>query len=245
MMDDLFLEQIGDKLYMTSRAYVVETASELPRELASEYDKDSLNESCVWIAGRYVQANNTNKNGHYWTYDDIQRGEQSIKYTPLNVLHRWDRPVGTFVETKIVQREDRIGGTDRLLPEIQALSILWGANFPEVARQVRDAHAAKRLWYSMECVAEAKQCLTCEEVYPFRASASEVCEHLATSKISPRRFINPTFLGGALVFPPASPAWSDADITEVAHRLVVEYASRMTDVEEWEAKMAKTVEEGS
>jgi len=240
-MEDTLLEQIGDKLYMTSRAYVVEDVSELPRELASTYDKKTLNESFVWIAGRYVQANNLNKNGHFWTYDDLQKGEQSIRYTPLNVLHKWDRPVGVFVETKMVQREDRVGSTDRLLPEIQALSLLWGANFPELAHQVRDAHAAKKLWYSMECIAESKQCLTCEQIFPFRATASEVCEHLATDPKSPRRFINPTFLGGALVFPPDAPAWPDADITEVA-KAVQEYASRGYGVAEWESEMRQVMD---
>jgi len=239
MEEETLLEQIDDKLYMTSRAYVVETASDLPRELASDYSKEKFNESFVWIAGRYVQANATNSNGHYWTFDDVQKGERTIKYTPLNVLHEWKRPVGVFVETKIVQREDRIGDTERLLPEIQALSLLWGANFPELAEHVRAAHADKHLWYSMECIAESKQCLVCESIYPFRAPASAVCEHLATSRVSPRRFINPTFLGGALVFPPARPGWKDADITEVA-RLTAEYAAH-NEAEQWEAEMREVV----
>jgi hypothetical protein len=112
-----------------------------------------------------------------------------------------------------------------MLPEIQALAVLWGANFPNVAKAARDAHEAEQLWFSMECVAEKKQCLECNEVFPFRAEAHETCKHLAVAG-APRRFINPTFLGGALIFPPEKPAWSDADVTEVAHELTSQYANR-------------------
>lgn len=241
-----FLMTTNDKLYLTAEAYIVERPDQLPRELASEYDRSELNSSFIWVAGRYVQANNVNRNGQYWTYDDLQRGEASIRYTPMNALHQYDRPIGTIVETKIVHREDRQNASDRLLPEIQALGVMWAANFPEMAKLVQQAHSEKQLWWSMECVAESKQCLTCDNVYPYRAQAHETCEHLAQSAVAPRRFINPTFLGGALIFPPEKPGWADADITEVAKRLTAEYALRdggktiwasQADPEQWETMM--------
>jgi len=221
------LSFINDKIYATSVAYIVERPDQLPRELASHLPEKN-NRSFLWVAGRYVQAGQTNKNGHYWTLDDIAAGEASIRHTPLNVLHRWQEPVGTFVETKIVNRLASASDDEVVLPEIQALSVVWAANFPKVAEAVRQAHANKQLWYSMECVAEQKQCLTCNEVFPFRASAHEVCGHLAASSSAPRRFINPTFLGGALIFPPDRPAWPDADITEIAKNLTEQYANRKT-----------------
>jgi D-mannonate dehydratase len=244
MTDDAMLEQVGDKLYATARAYIVDRPEDLPREMASELKREDMNPGFLWIAGRYVQANSPNRNGHYWTLDDLQKGEQSIRYTPMNILHKWDRPVGTLVETKIVHREDRVEASDRLLPEIQALGVLWAHNFPQLAKATRDAHEAKKLWYSMECVAESKQCLKCEQIFPFRAQAHEVCEHMATSAVSPRRFINPIFMGGALIFPPARPGWKDADVTEVAQELVRQYAEREVsdlDAEEWEHLMALVV----
>lgn len=222
---DTMLTQIDDKLYATARAYIVESPEQLPREMASEFSKEPMNPSFVWIAGRYVQGNNPNRNGHYWTSDDLEQGEYTIKHTPMNVLHKWDKPVGTIVETKIVHREDRLQGSDVLLPEIQALGVLWAANFPQVASDVKEAHANKSLHWSMEMVSESKQCLTCERVFPFRAQAHEVCEHLAASNTAPRRFINPVFLGGALIFPPEKPAWPDAHITEVA-KLTEAFAHR-------------------
>lgn len=254
---DSFLMTHNDKLYATAEAYIVESPEQLPRELAAEYDRTEMNPSFLWVAGRYVQANNVNRNGQYWTYDDLQKGEKSIRYTPMNALHRYDKPIGTIVETKIVHREDRVEASDRLLPEIQALGVMWAANFPELATLVRKAHADKQLWWSMECVAETKQCLTCEQVFPYRAQAHETCKHLAASPVAPRRFINPTFLGGALIFPPDRPGWKDANITDVdmAMRLTAEYASRsegdmtwlsqLEDPKDWETVMELLVRKGS
>ena len=234
---DGMITEIGDKFYTTARAYVVHEPEEMPRELASEWSSQKLNESFVWIAGRYVQGNKPNKNGQFWSYDDLQTGQASIKNTPMNVLHKWDQPVGTFVETKIVHREQ--AGEEELLPEIQALGVLWALNFPNVAEAVQQAHASDSLWYSMECVSENVQCMTCERIFPYRAAAHEVCEHLAKREAA-KRFINPTFLGGALIFPPESPGWADADITDVAKELVDAYAARDTarfGPTEWEHLM--------
>jgi hypothetical protein len=241
MSDEVILQEINDKLYMSARAYIVSDPTQLPRGMASEWQETKMNDSFLWIAGRYVQANAANKNGDFWSYDDIVTGESSIKYTPLNVLHKWDRPVGTFVETKIVHRaaaEDEA----EVLPEVQALAVLWTANFPGVAKAAQDAHAAGRLWYSMECTAETTQCMACERTFSFRAAAEELCEHLA-NRTAARRWVNPVFLGGALIFPPQSPGWADADITAVASELTREYANRKPQTEvftasEWEDAMA-------
>lgn len=239
---DSFLLQANDKFYATAEAYVVERPDQLPRELAAEYDRSQFNESFVWVAGRYVQADQPNRNGQYFSYDDLQKGHASIRYTPMNALHEYERPIGTIVETKIVHREDRQNASEKMLPEVQALGVMWGANFPELAMMVRQAHQDKKLWWSMECVAESKQCLTCDNVYPWRAQAHEVCEHLASSALAPRRFVNPVFLGGALIFPPVNPGWADADITEVARDLTLQYANRGAEKfspAEWEELMAK------
>lgn len=237
-MMDPFITEANGKFYATAQAYIVDAENPPPRELASEWGGAKTNDSFLWIAGRYVQANAVNKNGHYWSTEDMSTGESTIRHTPLNVLHRWDRPVGTFVETKIVHRE---AAGEELLPEIQALAVLWGANFPNVAKAARDAHEANQLWYSMECVAEKKQCLECDQVFPFRAEAHETCQHLAKAG-APRRFINPTFLGGALIFPPEKPAWGDADITQVARELTSQYVNRESEQDalsagEWQRLM--------
>lgn len=229
-MSDESLQLKDNKIYLSANAYIVENVGELPREFASEFQKMELNPSFMWVAGRYVQANNINKNGHYWTAEDLEAGQHTIQYVPLNINHK-SEPVGTFVETKIVQRE-AASGEEELVSEIQALALLWAGHYPAIASLVKDAHQKKQLHFSMECVSEEKQCLTCERRFPWMAQAHEMCEHLATSATAPRRFINPVFLGGALVVPPDSPAWSDADVTDVAAQRVE------TDPVEWEQLMA-------
>lgn len=230
--------EMGDKLYATARAYVVNEPDDLPREMASEFEQVKSNKSFLWVAGRYVQGENMNKNGHFWTMDDLRAGEASIAHTPVNALHQWDQPIGTLVQTKFIERET----ASQSFPEIQALGVVWAMNFPEMAELIKKAHAEKNLFWSMECISESKQCLTCERTYDYKATAAEVCEHLATNKIAPRRFINPTFVGGALVFPPDKPAWPDANVTDVAKTLTSQYASRETDkVAQWESLMNTVV----
>lgn len=237
------LKQVGDKFYATSQAFIVDEPQELPREMASEFEMAKTNETFVWIAGRYVQSENVNRNGHFWKFEDIQRGEASIKHTPVNAQHEWDRPIGTVVQTKIVQRET--ADSTPTTPEVQALSVVWGANFPHIVQDVRKAHDEGTLFYSMECVAESKQCMNCERTFAWAAAGADLCEHLATDSKAPRRFINPTFLGAALIFPPERPGWPDANITQLAALATEEYANREThsdlDAATWERLMEYVV----
>lgn len=221
-----------DKFYLKGRAYVVTSPEEFPRQLASSFEHVDLNPSFLWVAGRYVQGEKANKNGQFWAREDLESGEHTIKHVPLNIDHDIEKPVGVFVETKLIDRDV----ADTKLPEIQALACVWAANFPETASRVKAAHQTKQLWFSMECVGEKKQCLTCNNEYPYFAQAHEVCEHLATSPKAPRRFINPIFLGGALIMPPSNPAWPDADITELAALTGVKFS-----VPEWEYLMDKVL----
>lgn len=220
-MDEAFVFEQNNKVYLNARAHLISDPSELPRELAFSLDGKRLNPQFVWISGRYVQGEKMNSNGQFWSTEDLKAGEYSIQHTPLNVLHEWQYPIGTFVETKLVHREG--ASKDELLPEIQALSLIWAGNFPDVAQAARDAHAQGKLWYSMECTGDAKQCLTCNNTYEW--AAAKYCTHMEQSKTAPRRFINPVFHGGALIFPPAKPGWTEADIEEVA-KAAREYADR-------------------
>lgn len=230
------LTEINGKIYATAEAYIVTEPSQCPVEVASEIDKKALNPGFLWVAGRYVQANQLNRNGQYWTFDDLQRGEASIRYTPVNALHE-SQPIGVIVETKMIQRED--ASTKRILPEVQALAAIWEIQFRAEAAQIRDAHEKKQLWWSMECIAEARQCMTCERIFPWETASHLQCEHLAGSPKAPRRFINPVFLGGAMIYPPIRPGWADANITELADELVTEYAGRESaEVANWLRAMA-------
>lgn len=231
VVDGMYTEFNG-KAYITARASIVSDPNELDREYAFELQGSRLNPNFLWISGRYVQGEKPNRNGQFWTTEDLKSGEYSIRYVPLNVMHEWERPVGVFVETKLVHRE-AAAGEGELLPEIQALSALWAHNYPSIAEAARAAHSQRKLWYSMECIGEAKQCLTCSRTFEW--SSAKFCEHLEESVQAPRRLINPVFQGGALIFPPTQPGWADADIEEVANA-TKEYALRsFTPDKEYEA----------
>lgn len=244
---DMFTIERNGRIFTTAEAKIISKPDELPREIASALPSEKLNDSYVWIAGRFVQAGVPNKNGHFWELEDLEFGNSSIKHTPMNMLHQWARPVGTFVDSKIVNRVTASEGTGT--PEIQALAVLWGASFTEAASTVRQHHEEGNLWFSMECVAESKKCMTCGETFPWKTPNELACEHLAASPIAKRRLIKPTFVGGALIFPPEAPAWPDADVTEVAKDLTIEYADHefvsnhasTFSVEEWEAMMDLTI----
>ena len=219
-MDSFTFEHNG-RLFATSEARIVSRPDELPREMAMSLPVDKVNDSYLWIAGRFVQAGVPNKNGHFWEIEDLEYGNNSIRFTPMNMLHQWSRPVGAFVDSQIVRRAT---ASDTEVAEIQALSVVWAANFPEAAAQIRTFHEEGHLWFSMECVAEKKQCLDCGNSFDWKTPNELACAHLQASRSAPRRLINPTFVGGALIFPPEQPAWADADIMEVAKNQTIEYA---------------------
>ena len=228
------IEQRDGKIYATSRAYIIDV--DAPREMASALP-EKTNPSFLYIAGRYVQANNPNRNGHYWSFDDLKVGQDSIRYTPVNINHEFHRPIGVITDTKLVEREVADGES---FPEVQAVSAIWAANFPQEAEILRMAHKANVLHYSMECVAEKTQCLVCEDTFPYATASADMCEHLRASNNALRRFVNPIFLGGGLIVPPKRPGWADADITELAHEYAMECAAS-TDKDEdamhWEQLM--------
>jgi hypothetical protein len=241
-MDSFTFEHNG-RIFATSEARIVTQPSDLPREIASALPEEKVNDSYLWIAGRFVQAGIPNKNGHFWEIEDLEFGNKSIKHTPMNMLHQWSRPVGTFVDSQIVRRP--AAASDGEVAEIQALGVVWAANFSEAASKIRDSHEKKELWFSMECVAEKKQCMDCGLTFDWAVANELACAHLQENRAAPRRLINPTFVGGALIFPPESPAWPEADIMEVAMNQTIEYAdSQSVDVQsskfsrdEWESIM--------
>jgi len=220
---EMFTVEHNGRVFATAEARIVSAPDEIPVEMAMSLPDEKLNDSYLWIAGRFVQAGRTNANGHFWQDEDLEHGNSSIKHTPMNLLHQFARPVGVFVDSQIVAPAEETAAKG-VTNEIQALGVVWAGNFPQIANEVREHHEAGNLWFSMECVAEEKACLDCGEVFPWATARQLTCEHMRASAAAPRRLINPTFVGGALIYPPEKPAWKDADVTEMARELVIEYA---------------------
>jgi hypothetical protein len=98
--------------------------------------------------GDFVEADNPNQNKQFWTKDDLALGEYSIKYAPLNMLHKQRTPIGFFASTRSVNMADKAsknGGTMK----IEALSGMWSHVFPfesALVDQADDVGACSTRW---------------------------------------------------------------------------------------------------
>ena len=184
----------------------------------SPWDITKANPYLKWISGDFAEADNPNTNKQFWTAGDLELAEYTIRFAPLNMVHKFKNPIGFFAATKTVQlaRDTAADSTDHGSMKIQALSGLWSHLFPMEAAQVDAASEAGLLFYSMECRGshlicgsnEAKNLEGCGNKYEY-AAVDTHCEHLK-ARSSVRHIVNPIFRGGACIIPPVRPGWKDA-----------------------------------
>lgn len=178
-----------------------------------------------WIVGRFAEAERANLNGHIFPLKDHQAAAETLPNKPLNMLHFPQRIVGHFVAAQMIvpgadNKPDGVmtaAADDGLNAYIDALSAFYAYYFPDQLKQVEKAHAAGLLSYSMEAVPDTLTCPNagCGLTVPYNGKTSPAyCGHL-NKPGSPKRLNKTNFLGGALIIPPASPAWSRADITQM------------------------------
>lgn len=222
------------------RAFVEAEATELPKERAflTEVSGRTIltgpasvmgiekamtpNEHYLWMQGRFVGAEKANRNGAFWTTADLEVGEPTVRYGPLNWLHEAKHIIGTLADQRLVQPTVE-QAADGIQPHIWTLSPIWKWIYPDEAYVVEQASDAGKLWYSMECVSKEVECVGdggcgAKASYTDYLKASQssfgsspaVCSHMR-QKSAVRRFAEPTFLGGAVIVPPVRPGWSDAD----------------------------------
>jgi hypothetical protein len=214
--------ELGGKLVLAGQ---IETAAgpDVDPDLQVVYERAREdNPHHLWLQGRFVQAEKANANGAYWSVSDLELGQPSVKHGPMNWLHDPHRVVGTLVDSKLVAPNLEAAGSNlgpRVGTHLAVAGVMWRHLYPRLAEQVEEASAGKKLAFSMECTSDAVTCSTgegrtgCGQAYPFRQIALEpasVCEHLR-ERSSLRRFVDPVFLGGALIVPPVKPAWREAD----------------------------------
>lgn len=207
-------------------------------ETAAMWDaRPNPNPHILWMQGRFVGAERPNRNGAFWSTADLELGKPTVAHGPLNWLHEERHIIGVIADSKFVPS---VGGptaesaaetvVDAIVekaavtgdPHITALSAVWRWVYPQEASVIQMASDTGVLAYSMECVAEAVQCVGdggCGTQVSYMAYAQgQACDHLK-ERASVRRLVNPTFLGGAVIVPPTRPGWADADaavMTEAA-----------------------------
>lgn len=202
------------------------------------------NDALLWMVGNYVQADQANQNGHYWTYSDLVMSQPSVSNIPVNMGHHQHSIVGHVVASEFIHPDDQN-------PYIQTAGVVYRYYFPDEAQKIEAAFADGTLWSSMECVAKSISCLTedCDQTFPYVGATSPTyCEHVNSGQ--PHQFNDPHFLASAVVLPPSRPGWNKADVlavgdlirsqTEEADRVYesVSEATPHLSPDDWEMAMA-------
>lgn len=234
---DTMAFDMGHSTYLVSTAEVLTKDSDVSdiasRLTDSAWSIDDTNPFVKWIAGSFVEADNPNSNTQFWTADDLELAEYTIRDAPLNMIHKFRDPVGFFRSTKTIKLEKDAAddSVDQGSMKIDALSGMWTHLFPMEADIVDAANDAALLFYSMECrgthlicgTNEAKGLEGCGEKFDYMAFDTH-CEHLQ-DRSSVRHIVNPTFRGGALIVPPVRPGWKNASAGVVSDAVMQEAAA--------------------
>lgn len=270
---DTIVTEVGPRLIFTNQARIVRAHGDVSVDLAAatNYEIEKASPFLKWIVGDFVEADNPNSNTQFWTAQDLALGEYSIKYSPLNMLHKQTTPVGFFLSTRTIDLNGGIGGAgggstataaSKGTAKIEALSAMWSHVFPFEAALVDQADEMGSLFYSMECRGSHIHCAGpdgCDKTFDYMA-VEDHCAHLK-ERSSVRHIVNPTFRGGALIIPPTRPGWKSAEAHVYQDSELREQANRYAELTEvsfnqanasgsdlspaaWEALMAQIVSYG-
>lgn len=246
-METMIIDR-GHSTYLVNTAHLIKAQTDVSADLAAnvvdqEWQVEKSSPFVQWITGDFVEADRPNSNTQYWTAGDLEVAEYSIRYAPLNMIHRFQTPIGFFAATKSIKLEQAAGDTSPL--KIQALSGLWTHIFPFEAAQVEAADDAGLLFYSMECRGshlicgsdESRQLAGCGQKFDYMA-VEDHCQHLQ-QRTSVRHIVNPVFRGGAAIVPPVRPGWKSAHASVLSTAVMQEAAQFAEQNEEQYNTLAK------
>lgn len=239
-METIVLEKAGG-IYLTNTAKIVRAQTDVSAEFsaaANDWKIEDSNPFIQWIAGDFVEADNPNSNKQFWTKGDLELADYSIRYAPLNMVHKFRQPIGFFAATRKIDlvKDDDDEAAKGGSMKIEALSGLWTHIFPFESALVEQADEAGMLFYSMECRGTHLTCAGdegCGETFEYM-KADTHCEHLK-ERASIRHIVNPTFRGGAIIVPPVKPGWSEAKASVLAEA-VTEEAAKFAEQNEQQYK---------
>ena len=99
-----FLTEVAGKVILTAPATT--SFADLPKELASRWSEmASGSQHMMWLQGRFVEAEKANRNGAFWSTEDLQFGEMSVRHGPLNWLHQEKTVIGTIADNALIRPE--------------------------------------------------------------------------------------------------------------------------------------------
>lgn len=201
-----------DSYVFTAQAHIVDTEKDTASAWATEHIQH--NPSLKWIVGNYVEADNANDNGQYWTLDDLRLKGATVNHSPMNMAHDAAQIVGTYVASEMIYPSSASQP-----PYIETLAAMWKYYFPEQYDKIEEAFAEGTLFQSMECIADTVTCVgteaACNQTFAYTGPWGGYCDHIASGE-SYRQLNNPTFVGGGLIIPPIQPGWKNAEINDVS-----------------------------
>jgi len=196
------------------RAFVLTAASGRTVITAPLRQIARANEGFQYLRGRFVEADSPNRNKAMWTADDLEMGQASVAGGPLNWLHQETNIIGALMGSELVGRQKSAKGSE-IGSHIAADAVVWEFLFPREAAIIDMAAADKKLWFSMECTSREVACVGdtgCGERFSYPDYMTQkACTHL-NDRSGTKRFVDPTFFGGAIIVPPTQPGWANADV---------------------------------
>ena len=211
------------------------------------------NKHFLWMQGRFVGAETPNRNSALWSAGDLELGHATVQHGPLNWLHEARHVIGTIADARYIPGSTPTAAeaaAETVDPHIVAASAIWRWIYPDEAWVIEQASDASKLWYSMECISESVQCVgdnSCGTEVAYGAYMDGLgCQHMA-ERSAVRRFVDPTFLGGAVIVPPVRPGWADADASvmrqaaSLAEKAFADAGQPDVSASEWELLMAQVV----
>lgn len=204
-MDGPVIFEQGDKIYMVGPVAPIQPSDS---EVAEYAFADSLragapNEKLLWLRGQYVEADRANRNGQFWSSDDIAIKSLQPKLMPVTVMHDPSTAVGLIADTQLLTPDaDKVPRA-----RIDTALAVWAHRFPEVAEEIAANYGQGTLMQSMEADAPCYDCVDCGRVFvkmPQGAERANWCEHLreaaAANRPPVRRLLDVTFTGTGLIF---------------------------------------------
>lgn len=198
----------------TEKAFVVQAKSGRTVITGPVREIAMANAGFTYLRGRFVEADTPNSNGAMWTTADLELGQNTVAGGPLNWLHDDRQIIGSLMDGSLIAGREAAGTTAAIGNHIETTAAVWRFLFPQQADAIEKAAGDRGLYFSMECISRQVACVGdagCGEQFDYvDYDAGKTCSHLR-ERSSVRRFVDPIFLGGAVIVPPVRPGWANAE----------------------------------
>ena len=203
-MDSPIVFERNDHLYIVGTVAPITPATDevAAFAFAKELRDQAPNDSLLWLRGQYVEGDSPNRNGQYWSSNELAIKSLTPRFMPITVMHDPQTAVGLIADTKLLLPDS----DDVPRARIDTALAIWAHRFPEIAEEIQQNYAQGTLMQSMECTISHYDCIECGKAYvklPGNAERANWCDHLragAESGAPVRRLQGVNFTGTGLIF---------------------------------------------